>query len=244
MQEIIDEKLNELKSLGAVSRELREWVEKSNLWYWIYSYFEMDGAPLERSKIVDILDGKIVENAPLEAYRLILGFQDVYKDMRSCAEMGQEADVRLLLRWGEELLGRPVEFRKGSPVVYEWNHIPPVAAECEDKTVKLLRVYASKHRETPSVRLMAKTYLEHLRLYAFDRDTITMAWLFLMYALLRDGYPLPGPSLSDTELNGLIDNYVNKGDAEGFTVILQRSVLNRLDSVLQLSKQAAEIHDK
>ena len=244
MQEIIDGKLKELKELGAVSRDLKTWVDQSNLWYWIYSLFELEGTPVERKIIVDIVDGKIVENAPLDVYRLILNFKDVYSDMRSCAEMDQDADPKILLRWAEMLLEKDVIFRKGSPVIYEWNHIPPVAAESEGETTRLLREYARRRRSGITIRDMGIEYMEILRLYAFDRDTVRVAGLVLMYNLLREGYPLPGLFLSDTEFNKMIDEYVNNADENSFVNLLERSVLNRLDSVLQLSKQAAEINDK
>lgn len=244
MQEIIDEKRKELKKIGVVNLEFRVWLEKSDLWYWIYSVLTLDGIRLERGKIVDILDGKIVEDAPIEIYNFILGYHEVYKDMRSCSEMNLDADPKLLFRWAEELLGRPVSYRRGSPVIYEWNHIPPIAADSEKEMTSLLRSLAMQYRTDKSLRLMALAHLEVLRLYGYDKDTVTVACLLLAYLLLREGYPLPGLSLSDIEYNQLIDAYVNRGDSEGFVTMLERSVLNRLDSVLQLSRQAAELHDQ
>ena len=244
MQELIDRKLKELRELGVVNRELRVWMDQSNLWYWVYSALDMEGNRLDRQKIVDIIDGKIVENAPIEAYNFILGYAEVYRDMRSCVEMDQDADPKLVFRWAEELLGRETSYRKGSPVIYEWNHIPPVAADSASEMSGLLKRFAVNRRSDKSLRLMAILHLETLRLYAYDRDTARVAGLLLMYSLLREGYPLPGISLDDIEYNKLIDAYVNQGDADGFVTMLERSVLNRLDSVLQLSRQAAELNDK
>jgi len=244
MQNLIDGKLKEIREVGVANRELRSWIDRSNLWYWIYSVMQAEGSRIERSKIVDILDGKIVENAQLEDYRFILGYDEAYKDMRSCIQMDQDADEKHLMRWAEMLLGREVEFRRGNPVIYEWNHIPPVAADSERSTCTILKGYAFERRKGASVRNIALMHLEFLRLYPFDRDSIRIAGLLTAYSLLREGYPLPGLSLGDIEYNKMIDGYVNRRETEEFVGIFERSVLNRLESVLQICRQAAELDDK
>ena len=243
MQELIDQKIREMRELGVVNREFRIWLEQSDLWYWLYSSFRIMGEPVEKRVIVDILDGKIVEDAPIDVYNFITGYANVYKDMRNSAEMDSNPDVKLLLRWGEMLLGRTPEFRTDNPVVYEWNHIPPFHDNIAAETDALLRKSVQERRGMPALKWMALLYLELCRLYPFGKDTPVVAGLFLAYSLVREGYPLPSFPVGDIEYNKIIDAYVNKGEYEAFEGMLERSVLNRAEAVLQLNRRAAEVNE-
>lgn len=243
MQELIDRKIKEMRELGVVNREFRIWLEQSDLWYWLYSSFRIMGEPVEKKVIVDILDGKIVEDAPIEAYNFINGYSSVYRDMRSSAEMGSNADIKLLLRWGEMLLGRTPEFRADDPIVYEWNHIPPFFQNIDAETDSLLRKAAQERRSMPALKWMASLYLEFCRIYPFGKDTPVMSGLLLAYCLIREGYPLPSFTVGEIEFNKIIDAYVNKGEYGDFEGMLERSVLNRAEAVLQLNRRAAEIDE-
>jgi len=241
MQELIDRKIKEMRDLGVVNREFRIWLEQSDLWYWLYSSLRIMGEPVEKRVIVDILDGKIVEDAPIDVYNFITGYSAVYKDMKSCAEMESSADVKLLRRWGRMLLGKDIEFRTENPVVYEWNHIPPFHDKIASETDGLLRRAVQDRRRMPSLKWMALLHLELCRLYPFGKDTPVVAGLLLAYCLIREGYPLPSLTVADIEYNKMIDAYVNKGEYEAFEGMLERSVLNRAEAVLQLNRRAAEV---
>jgi hypothetical protein len=243
MQELIDRKIKEMRELGVVNREFRIWLEQSDLWYWLYSSLRIMGEAVEKRVIVDILDGKIVEDAPIDAYNFITGYSAVYKDMRSCAEMDSSADVKLLRRWGGMLLGYTPEFRADDPVVYEWNHIPPFYKNIAAETDGLLRRAVQERRVTPALKWAAMLHLEFCRLYPFGKDTPVMAGLLLAYCLIREGYPLPSLTVGDIEYNKMIDAYVNKGEYEAFEGMLERSVLNRAEAVLQLNRRAAEVNE-
>ena len=86
-------------------------------------------------------------------------------------------------------------------------------------------------------------HLEFCRLYPFGKDTPVMAGLLLAYCLIREGYPLPSFTVGDIEYNKMIDAYVNRGEYEAFEGMLERSVLNRAEAVLQLNRRAAEVNE-
>ena len=243
MQELIDRKIKEMRELGVVNREFRIWLEQSDLWYWLYSSFRIMGEPVEKKVIVDILDGKIVEDAPIDVYNFINGYSDVYRDMKNSAEMESHPDVKLLLRWGEMLLGHVPEYRRDTPIVYEWSHIPPPAGNISAETDSLLRKAVQERRSMPALKWMALLYLELCRLYPFGKETPVMAGLLLAYCLIREGYPLPSFPVGDIEYNKMIDAYVNRDEYEAFEGMLERSVLNRAEAVLQLNRRAAEVNE-
>lgn len=243
MQELIDEKLKEFKALGVVNLEFRRWLDKSDLWHWLYSQLRIMGEPVSKAAVVDILDGKIVEAASIEAYNIIQGYSKAYSDMKSCASMEQNPDMKMLKRWGELILGETPPFRKGDPIVYEWNHIPPSYEGIAAETDMLLRKASAERYRTPSLRWMARLHLELCKLYSYGTSTQIMAFAVLAYCLIREDYPLPMLTVGDSEYNKMIGEYVNAGESSGFESMLERSVLNRLESVLQLSRRAAEIND-
>ena len=243
MYKIIEEKNELLKTYRRRSAELAKWLQQSDLWYWIYSYYQIKGAPMRKRDIVDILDGKIVESVPIDAYAFIPGCAQLQKDMQSCVEMQNHPDMKLLERWASMVYGEVPALREKNPIVYEWEHIPMHFAELPQELDKLFKkAHTGRFSGTPIERA-AWLHLEFLRLYPYGEDTAKMGFLLLMYSLMQAGLPLPQLNLTDREYNSLVADYLNEMKGSGlrpFCDMLERALVNRLEAALQICYQIPE----
>jgi|GEM_PF-1218079 len=237
MYQVIEEKNEVLKKYRRKSADLAKWLQQSDLWYWIYSYYQIKGAPMRRRDIVDILDGKIVESAPMDAYNFITGCNQLQKDMQSCIEMQSLPDLRLLERWSAMVFGEVPALRTTNPIVYEWEHIPIHFNELPEELEKLFRKAHSGRLQGNALERSAWLHLEFLRLYPYGKDTAKTGFLLLMYGLMQAGLPLPQLNLSDREYNSLVADYLNGGELRPFCDMLERALVNRLEAALQFCYQ-------
>ena len=237
MYDIISEKSKRLASYRASSPEIFKWLRESDLWHWLYSMQKIKGEPIGKRDIVDILAGKIVESAPVEAYTFAHNCVALRRDMESCIQMGSHVDVRMLQRWYSMLLGKEAVYRRNNPIIYEWEHIPPHFQDIPVETDNLFKLsHMNRGGSTPTEHA-ALLHLEFLRLYPFGEDTADMGFVLLMYSLMQEGLPLPMLTSDDREYNGLVAEYMAHQDAGPFIEMLERSLVNRLESALQICYQ-------
>ncbi len=237
MYEIIQEKNSILNKYRLKSPELARWLLQSDLWYWIYSYYQIKGTPLRRRDIVDILDGKIVESVPMGAYSFITGCSELQRDMISEIGMQSSPDVKLLERWASMVFGEAPALRTVNPIVYEWEHIPGHFSELPEELDKLFKKANSGRLQGTPVERAAWLHLEFLRLYPYGEDTAKTGFLLLMYSLMQAGLPLPQLNLSDREYNSLVADYLNGGSLDPFREMLERALINRIEAALQFCYQ-------
>ena len=67
-----------------------------------------------------------------------------------------------------------------------------------------------------------------------------MALLAAAYALLEAGIPLASYPVSEDEYRRLISACINEGDEEPFCSMHYRSLINRLETVIQVYQEAAQ----
>lgn len=240
MYKLIEEKRLQLREYRLRSPEIAKWLQQSDLWYWAYSYYQIKGAPMKKRDIVDILDGKIIESAPMDAYSFITGCNQLQKDMQSCIEMQSLPDRKLLERWASMVFSEVPVLRSDNSIVYEWEHIPVHFSELARELDNLFRKANSGRFEGTPVERAAWLHLEFLRLYPYGEDTAKMGFLLLMYSLMQAGLPLPQLNLSDREYNSLVADYLNEMKGTGlrpFCDMLERALINRLEAALQICYQ-------
>ena len=79
-----------------------------------------------------------------------------------------------------------------------------------------------------------------INIYAYGQDSVTMALLASAYALLQAGIPLPSYPVSEDEYRRLMSACINDGDEAPFCNMHYRSLVNRLETVIQVYREALE----
>lgn len=238
MRAVFEEKLREFKNMGPVLAEARKWLEDSNLWMALYTVLCLRGVRVEKSAVVGILEGRIMEDLNLDMYGFCHRFKGVYRDMISCVEMQASLNAKLLDRWYEMLFEPegPIH-RRDNAVVYDIGFIPCHYGEIAERTDRLFRSMASV--ADGAVRA-AELQMGLINIYAYGSDTVTMALIASSYALMQSGIPLPSYPVGEDEYCRLMSACINGGDESAFCGMHYRSLVNRLETVLQVYSQAGD----
>ena len=238
MKDLLNEKLKVYRSLGPVVPEARKWLEDSNLWMLLYTVLCQRGVRIEKQTLVDILSGRIMEDVNLDLYGFCFRLRDVYKDMISAVEMQATLNTKMLDGWYVDLLepDGPVH-RKDNAVVYDIGFIPCHFSEISERMDHLFRAMDTVK---DGALKAAELQMGIINIYAYGQETITMALLAAAYALLEAGIPLAAYPVNEDEYRRLMSSCINDGNEEPFCSMHYRSLVNRLETVIQVYREAEE----
>ena len=243
----ISEKMAELKAAMPKDTQFKRWLEQSDLWCWLYSYYRINGRLVNKGSIAAMVGGELRDNIALSDYAFAAECRDMYSDMQIYLSMDAELDARMVSRWAG-ILTQPSDprqegtlYRLNTPIVYEWEFIPPHFRELPSLADGLLRsLQPSKNSLKDPVDLACKLHLELNRLYLFGEDTSLLSFAALLYCLLQAGLPFPEVSATDTEYNKLVKDYLEGHDPGPFTDMIKRSIFNRIDKILHILEHAEQ----
>ena len=241
MKDLLNEKLKIYRSLDPVLPEARKWLEDSNLWMLLYTVLCQRGVRIEKKTLVEILSGQILENVHIDLYGFCFRLRDVYRDMISAVEMQATLNTKMLDGWYQDLLepDGPVH-RKDNAVVYDIGFIPCHYSEISERMDRLFKSMAGI--EDGALKA-AELQMGIINIYAYGPDSVTMALLAAAYALLEAGIPLASYPVSEDEYRRLMSSCINDGNEEPFCSMHYRSLVNRLETVIQVWREAAETAD-
>lgn len=238
MKELLQEKLSTFRDLGPVLPEARKWLEDSNLWMLLYTVLCQRGVRVKKQILVDILSGRIMEDVNIDLYGFCFRLRDVYKDMISSVEMQATLNTKMLDGWYMDLLepDGPVH-RRDNAVVYDIGFIPCHYSEIDQKMDRLLKAMDGV---SDGALKAAELQMGVINIYAYGQDSVTMALLASAYALLQAGIPLPSYPVNEDEYRRLMSSCINDGDEEPFCSMHYRSLINRLETVISVYREAQE----
>ncbi len=247
MRDMIEKKAEELRNMMPDNPEFKNWLEQSNLWYWLYFDMNLQSIKVAKRQVVEVLAGRILEDTSMEVYGYIHRFAGIYKDMKAYLQMENSLTLAMLDSWCEELFPPKEQAtgvrRSSNSPIYEWGHIPPHFKEIEPLMSELLRSRSRGRFPGDRIDRMLEIYVGILSIYPYGEHTRSVAGLALVYSLLEEGFPLPGLPVGEQEYNRLVAEYLENSDMEPLKNMLQRSVYNRLEAVVQLAAEAAENKD-
>jgi len=238
MKDLLNEKLKEYQGLGPVLPEARKWLEDSNLWMLLYTVLCQRGVRIEKKTLVEILSGHIMEDVNIDLYGFCFRLRDIYKDMVSSVEMQASLNTKMLDGWYQDLLepDGPVH-RRDNAVVYDIGFIPCHFNEISDRMDRLFKSMAGV---TDGALRAAELQMGIINIYAYGPDSVTMGLIASAYALLQAGIPLPSYPVSEDEYRRLMSGCINDENEEPFCSMHYRSLVNRLETVIQVYREAAE----
>jgi len=231
----IEEKLNLFNKKKPMNIEFTSWFDESSLWGWIFTCLNLRGTPLEKGVVVSILRGEIIENVPLELYGFVHRYRDIYKDIKSNLEMKSSLNEKILKRYYCILLEqKEANYRQNNPVIYEWGYNPPHFLDINEQMELLFKRLATDWKNHDPLTRAAKTHLQILEIYPFGEASVTIASVALLYLIMESGLPVPHLFASEQEYNQQVSEYLNSGNDAAFREMLGRSIINRLDVLLQV----------
>lgn len=238
MKDLLNEKIKVYRSFGPVLTEARKWLEESNLWMLLYTVLCQRGVRVEKKTLVEILAGRILEDVNIDLYGFCFRLRDIYKEMVSAVEMQASLNTKMLDAWYVELLDPqgPVH-RRDNAVVYDIGFIPCHYSEISERMDRLFKSMAGV---TDGALKAAELQMGIINIYAYGPDSVTMALLAAAYALLEAGIPLASYPVSEDEYRHLMASCINDGNEEPFCSMHYRSLVNRLETVIQVYTEALQ----
>lgn len=246
MYQKIAERLTELQNGMPENPQFAEWIEQSNMWSWVYSMFRISAVSISRSCVVDMLAGNVRENVSLRAHAFAQDCRRIYGEMRNFCDKKKPVDIGMIEHWaavfansGKDIRSEDL-YRTNNPIIYEWGIIPEHFSSLQVDLEIMLKWYSLDTDPANPIRDAVRLHLELNKMYPFGANTFFVSMALLMYSLMLLGIPLPELEADDVIYNHLMTDYISDGNEGPFLEMLEKSILNRLDSIIDLEKQAAE----
>ena len=233
MRDILSGQIKTFKESPFKSREFNSWLKESSLWMSVYSCLRVKGVEMDKRQLVDVLSGGIVEDLPIDVYNFVINYKELYKDMQACVSMQMSLDEKLIKRFSDILFGED-EYRKSNPIIYKWGYIAPHFNEMGSMLTEALR--HNLHVED-AVDRAVDAHNAIAAIYPFGENSPVIALAALYYVLMNEGIPLPAITADFEEYNRIMRSDFEEHTNE-FELMIERSLINRLDSVISLGREA------
>jgi len=227
MRNILEEKLKAFRESYFENKEFRTWLKESDLWMALYTCFRVQGIEMGKKELVDVLDGKLIENLPLEIYGFSQSFQALFKEMKASVGMQESLNTRLFKRF-YGILYDEEGFRRDNPVIFKWGYVPPHFNSIEEELDKLFKLLDKIN--SPIDRAIA-VHLGIIKIFPYAYKSPVMACVAMYYELMLCDIPLPSFTADNEEYDKIIKKYLSDNFDE-FSEMFERSQINRLESVM------------
>ena len=235
MNEVLEAKLKEYKKSSFENKDFKAWLKDSNIWMAEYSCLRVKGIEMSKKELVDVVEGKIMEDLPLDLYGFVHRFIDAYKEM--------QASIGMLETMNESLFNKIYDiliegdgYRKDNPVIYKWNYIAP---HFNDISKNLNALFKTINQIGNPVKRAIRAHEGVLAIFPYNTDTEVMASVAFFYELMAANIPLPSFTADSFDYNTLVSKYLSAGSKE-LSEMLERSLINRLDSVIMYGIESKE----
>ena len=205
MQKNLSRMRIELTSMLKNNRLLRSAVREVNRIDMVRASLIIRNQAHDRVPVEKILEGELPQEVSVKDYVFISNFSDLVRIGFSNMEMGNSLDKRLLVQ-GYRILSENENgyFRKGNPVVYSFNHVPPHAVDVEahlDDCIR--RVYSRDAGDNVVLKAM---YIHNkiIDIWPFDDYNGELAIFALNYFLMENGLAPISMSLDRQEYLNMV----------------------------------------
>ena len=233
MRDILDGQIKTYIESSFKSREFNAWLKESSLWMSLYSCLRVKGVEMDKRQLVDVLAGGIFEDLPIEVYNFVINYRELYNDMQMCVSMQQSLDEKLVKRFSDILFGDD-SYRSSNPIIYRWGYIAP---HFNDIPSMLTEAFRHNMHIPDVIERAVHIHNALAAVYPFGDNTPAIAMVSLYYVLMSAAIPLPQITADYEEYNRIMQSdFENKTNE--FELMMERSLINRLDSVINLGKEA------
>lgn len=181
-----------------------------------------------------ILEGELDPDVALGDYTFIEKAQNLVGALYSSLSMGNSVDRNLLLNCSRTLTGNPdAYFRKGNPVVYTFNHVPPHCSDVDRELGGLIRrVYAGDMDNDPVYRAMI-LHNGIIGIWPFDEFSAEIGLFAMNYFLMEQGFiPVTFAMPRKEYLDVTGDNLKGRRQKE-FYYTLREAIEEKLEEAIQ-----------
>ena len=192
---------------------------------WVLMNMRLSGSSMNEETTSQIAGGQYVLNATLEEHLLVAGLTEILPLFEALLGMGEELCVDTLRKFYKVFSdGKPAVYRKTTPVLFHLSYNPVLPQEIEEELSALFRrLY--RHPVGNALERAVFVHNELIRIYPFDDCNELVARAAMEYELLYQGKFMCPLTLTESEYNSALAEYMKKGKE---TAILENLRLNQL----------------
>ena len=192
---------------------------------WVTMNMRLSGSLMNEDKAAKIAGGEYVLDATLEEHLMVTRLMDVLPLMESLLDLQEELSVQTLGKFYQKLSGgEEGEYRRSTPILFHLSYNPVLPPEIEGE---LQRLFARLHdgRLTDPLARAVHVHNHLIRVYPYDQYSEVIARTAMEYELLYSGQAMIPLTLTESEYNGALAEFLKKGTE---AVIYENLRLNKL----------------
>lgn len=226
-----------LENRSPFSDQTRDYMKEIWLSEWVYTSNKLSGSPLSLKETLIMLKGGYILARTIEDHMHISRHEDVIKHMEKMAKYKEEMYSDKICFINNLFSdGKDYNYRESNPVNLEWKYIPPHFKEVSSKMKELNHWYLQESKDINPVLKAVLLHNKIMMIYPFREDNEKTARALLNYELMKAGYPPIGFDIDETRYNDLMSDYMRAGKYEEFYDIILKSLYNRLELFLNLTR--------
>ncbi|MCL1983523.1 MAG: Fic family protein [Clostridiales bacterium] len=227
-----------LENRKPYSSEVCKYIREMDMADWIHSSMRLDGSVLSRHDVETILKGELVAEASLSEHLLVEKYSSLFKAVQSSLAISSSLSREMIFSFHRMLAGEGATcYRKGNPVLLAINYNPPHPSEIEEQMDILMGWFYSADMEPDPITKAVCLHHRIIEIYPFDEHTEAVARAAMYYFLLENRYPVFEISMSEQEYNRALMEYLKKENLQPFCLEVERSLLNKMELLIQLTAQ-------
>jgi Fic family protein len=218
--------------------DVRRFMDEMDRADWIYSSLRLDGSPLKRAEVEQIISGEFLIDVPVTEHAAIGSFSDTIRMLYDMSEMNISLDEKYLRKIHASLTDEETdEYRRNNPVLRMISYNPPHFNAIEEQLTLLFRWLASDASETNPIEKAAYLHNKLIEIYPFETGSEATARAAAQYYLITNGFPPILWNISEQEYYDAIRLYLKNEEIAPIREVLERGVYNKLDVMLQLTAE-------
>lgn len=213
-------------------------MEELNLVDWIHTSMYLDGSAITRQGVQRILKGDFLVDVTVEDHLSVGNYKKTIKMAYDMADMGIDLNERYIFKL-YEAFAEPqlLSYRKNNPVLIAFDYNPPHPQEIEEQMDILIHWLRTDDCDNNPIRKAVYLHNKFIEIYPFEFYSEAMARILLNYELIQNDFPPVALNLSDQSYHRAIIDYLKKEDISLIYDIVERSLYNKLEMMLQITNE-------
>ncbi len=225
-----------LENRKPFSREAEGLIADLNKLQWAYSSLALDGCNLSKVVVEGLLNGEFFEGISIGDHLKVSNYGNAINLVYKMASEGAGPDKARLLKILELLSGSSdVLYRQSNPVLRMIDYNPPHFKDVEKLMDLLLQKYKEEKTEKNPVMVAASLHNRIIEIYPYEENSEAMARMAANFHLMSEKLPPAAWNMSEQEYYDAIAAYLKNEDIGPIYNMLERSVFNNMEVMLQLT---------
>lgn len=225
--------MRSLVSKAPFSNEVKEFKRKMDIVDFAYSNLHLDGSILTRAGVLSILEGNVINNAPVREHRLIELHGKLLSKMEDRLEMRMDVDLSIAESFYKIIIGHDeIKYRTTNPILYHLDFVPDNYDDVRVALNDALKKVNRNDYDGDFCLKAAEFHMEIIKIYPFDDYTEVLARTIMQYELEKNSLFPISINIDEQLYNHMISEALVTGNSEHFAQIIRKSALEKLDLLI------------